>query len=96
MRKPSLFPKLRAVPDPQLAPLNISTTNLIAGTGTAFGLSLSQGSAGSIDSLNYPDTIFIPYGIRWFGSWVHIYPSSPAGSTGIASAIEPMRTDAQF
>lgn len=54
----------RAVAGTTLAPLNFTTKNLNAVSDTAFGLSLSTGSVGSINNLKQPDASIIPGGIR--------------------------------
>ena len=76
---------IRAVAGTTLAPLTFSTTNLNPGSSTAFGLSLSAGSTGSINNLKQPDASVIPGGI--------LTTSAPftsvgllAGNTGTISA----------
>lgn len=76
---------IRAVAGTTLQPLNFSTTNLIAGSDTAFGLSLTAGSVGSINSLKQPDATVIPGGIRTTNApFTNV--SLLAGNTGTISA----------
>lgn len=76
---------IRAVAGTSLAPLNFSTTNLITGSDTAFGLSVSAGSVGSINNLKQPDATVIPGGIRTTNApFSNI--SLLAGNTGTISA----------
>lgn len=76
---------IRAVAGTTLQPLNFTATNLIAGSGTAFGLALSEGSVGSINSLRQPDATVIPGGIR-ITNPPFTNVSLLAGNTGTISA----------
>lgn len=76
---------IRAVAGTTLQPLNFSTTNLITGSDTAFGLSLSAGSVGSINNLKQPDATIIPGGIRTTSAPFNNV-SLLAGNTGTISA----------